>query len=494
MKLSIITSVSALALFAATPAFAQTVTQGTADSVSAITQTGNSNVTEVTQRKAGQKSTISQTGNSHRATVGQGVTFTNTASANNTAVITQKARADGTGSSSGTITQHSSNNNAEIDQTGENQALIDQGVNSRTGGANRAKITQMDNASGAAMINIAGVVQEGSNNTADVGQSGDRNIALFDQTNNPGGAGNSALVSQTGNDNVLDGTQTGENNSVIANQTGDDNVGDAFQSGNDNRVVLTQTGNANQAAIRQEAGNNNEASVIQTASNNSVGDPLPDNTPGGFVNPRTQTYIPRTVGVLQRGSDNKASISQTGNGAANIDQIGNRNFAGVAQSGAGAVFDVDQTGSDNFVTANRDEKTTVTQTGARAQIRVRQTGNTNQAALSQIGDDAFVGIDQIGNSNFAGTTQGPAAVGASSTIAQTGDFNRAEVLQSSFATSEITQSGNNHAADVIQGANSYSLISQTGGNGNVASVTQGAGDWSSVSQTGGANTATVKQN
>ena len=89
MKLSILTSVSALALIAAAPAFAQaqhvkvnqtgtnataTVSQSGANSESDVTQGGNLNTATVNQNGAidGGKSTITQTGSSNSATVDAG--------------------------------------------------------------------------------------------------------------------------------------------------------------------------------------------------------------------------------------------------------------------------------------------------------------------------------------------------------------------------------------------------------------------------------------
>ncbi len=213
-----------------------------------ITQTADANSAEafVYQGFGGNststhdKATITQGGSGDNyAQVVQG-TSANVGTANsndNVATITQ---ADGTSNSEALIDQgrdaggSAQGNTATIDQQSGNlnKALVSQG-RAEGGPGSFVSITTADGAviTGASSINSVGSVtqsgtsnkgllyQAGTSNGATMNQNGNSNEARLYQ-NSTGATGNDAMISQTGNGNILRGSATGS----FAQQSGDANT------------------------------------------------------------------------------------------------------------------------------------------------------------------------------------------------------------------------------------------------------------------------------
>ncbi|RLD25084.1 MAG: hypothetical protein DRI70_07610, partial [Bacteroidetes bacterium] len=240
-------------------------------------------------------------------------------------------------------------------------------------------------------------------------QDGDDNVAYIEQV----GENIFTKVQQFGNDNkvrinVVDGvTPPSTFTASTFPFDGDLNSRDIFQNGNLNVANLTQIGDLNEAFVTQ-IGVENKAVVSQVAA------PLIANS--------NETTIEQT------GNENFASVTQGVEGApcdnctATITQTGNRN--GEPTFPAGSILTtIFQAGTDNTATIN-------------------QSGDGNNAAIAQGTEftpceDCIATITQNGDGNGAvdpitgipGTSIFQAGTSNTATITQTGNGNLAEISQ-----------------------------------------------------------------
>lgn len=203
-------------------------------------------------------------------------------------------------------------NEADVLVTGDRNQ-----VGARQGGSNNvAKVTI--GGAAASDDNVVSLLQESLlwGNEAEIDIDGSRNRISLEQTGR-----NSALVSVTGDDNRLSGTQSGSLNTLDIGIIGNNNnAGAAFDG-----VALTT------------------AQLIS-----------PTLTPGSIVQNGTGNSIFYRVGLLAPSDDNRFAFSQEGNGnriegrtegSSNqvvIVQHGNLNFAWFSQTGFGNVIGVSQ--------------------------------------------------------------------------------------------------------------------------------------------------------
>ncbi|HET9509931.1 MAG TPA: hypothetical protein VFO80_02170 [Sphingomonas sp.] len=121
-----------------------------------------------------------------------------------------------------------------------------------------ATVSQTGNSAALARVSQAGranradVVQSGSTVAyADLAQTGDANHALIGQFVGT----NSAIVRQTGNDNVLLSVQSASSatgsNYLSVSQTGDANTASIGQDGDGNRLELSQTGSKTASIVQR---------------------------------------------------------------------------------------------------------------------------------------------------------------------------------------------------------------------------------------------------
>lgn len=377
------------------------------------TQTGTSNTVEGSQTGFDQSAIVVQDGRFNTATLDQ-------ASMNeSTATITQTGDSSPPVSPTGVTIED--RQRAEVTQTGL--------------GDHRTVVTQTSVVSSSAApnqgSNMVDLDQDGSAQTATVGQTGYDNTATAEQTEGY----NVLEADQLGDANVLTVSQDGSSNDIL----GFEQIGDA------NVATMTQDGDDNQVDVAEQRGDRNTLTILQDGDRNQAG---VDNGPA-----------PRPDAIDQRGDDNVGELTQLGDdNVVFLEQFGDGNNALVTQGKAGRLaFDnvasVEQVGDLNDVDID-------VQAGSRNELSVYQEGNSNRAgilngsapmpdAVDQQGDDNVADLDQLGDDNVM-------------YLEQFGDDNRAVMLQT----------GNTNRADVFQmGNDDTATITQTG-NGNTATVSQ----------------------
>ncbi len=131
-------------------------------------------------------------------------------------------------------------------------------------------------------LNTARIVQNGSDNAADLRQGGPgvsdaglfqdggaNRLSSFQQATTRNQPGASYLGQQAGFGNLATSRQVGRSLLAIQQQFGDRNSADLFQNGRNNNARLLQDGDDNTAEQRQ-VGNNLSSTIIQTNDNNSA--------------------------------------------------------------------------------------------------------------------------------------------------------------------------------------------------------------------------------
>lgn len=339
-------------------------------------QTGNNNGATVAQSGIINDATVTQAGNQNTGIIKE-------AGNNNIGVVDQA---------------YSIQNYGSVDQTGNlNEAYLNQGMVANAISGQQSTAMAASNNSGTIVqkdgeknysemvqvgyVNAAGILQQGSNNTAHAYQGWP--FGFWGET-----ATTSALSST--------------NSTVSITQIYQSNVGDVWQYGGDkNYVIIGQNGFANVAKVAQ--------GFIYT------------DAPYNFRYP------------VYNGSNNTASISQVNdNNAAKLFQLGNGNSFSLSQTGngnklglaAGGLLEVrngyfEQDGDANIFVGTQAN-------GAELKNTSRQTGNSNYINMSQGAGD-IAEIIQQGDLNQAWLTQGGGAQDA--TITQTGNSNTSVVTQ-----------------------------------------------------------------
>jgi hypothetical protein len=194
-----------------------------------------SNDATVSQTGNGSEATVVQAGSSHEAVVTQSSSFgtghtaevtQNGGDGNSANVLQDQANAEAyvvqTGSDNVAASKQSGYNVLNLDQVGDRNVLQGRTAGSRAFQKNGVGIFASD-------ANYLNVVQTGDDNVAGVWQehhaegeilqTGDRNRADLYQTGAPGGAINSASITQSGNDHVASIRQIGDGNDATISQT-----------------------------------------------------------------------------------------------------------------------------------------------------------------------------------------------------------------------------------------------------------------------------------
>lgn len=134
-----------------------------------------------------------------------------------------------------TLIQGEFENEGIVLQSGdENTAGISQN-NPTAGVKNKATITQ--GSIGSCTGCVATVIQNGSENRAEITQEGERNEANLIQD---GGTNNRGEVEQFGDNNLATFDQQGDDNTAFSKQTGNDNAFEITQENSDNFVEINQ--------------------------------------------------------------------------------------------------------------------------------------------------------------------------------------------------------------------------------------------------------------
>lgn len=197
--------------------------------------------------------------------------------------------------------------------------------------ANTAIATQ--NSGLVAANNSAWQEQRGSNNFAQLSQTGGN---PGDLTTNPATPVYGAYQNQDGDNNTSTIEQTGGEvgNLARVTETGDSNRADITQSGDDLDAAIAITGVFNNADIDQWA-SGNFARISISGSDNGFSKPIAIIQSGGSGN---QAWID-----ILSGDDNKASILQNGTGnSASITIQSSANIATISQTGYGNLATVRQ--------------------------------------------------------------------------------------------------------------------------------------------------------
>lgn len=357
----------------------------------------------------------------------------------------------------------------------------------------------------------------------------DGNVAVLDQQD----AGNSALVTQSGNNNQAGsagdamvqrgGTaaagfnsltilQSSDNNQIgltnggvdqLANKTSNQNTASLTQSGGGSNVIggvsqlgLTGPGsgaNANTLTVLQDGTSNNLSVVEQEGKGNDR------NTATVTMSGTGDNIDLVKQRVSNNGSgDNKLTITMggTGNGigdftsggaadlsgatAANFVQaLATRTFANVIITGSGNLVGTQQSGKTNTVG-------TLDVSGTNNQLGAVQNGDLNVIAVAAVtGNDNNIGVQQLGTTNLASVTN--AGDRNAFFVGQNGVSNDANVM--------ITGNDNGQANAFSGAAGSLGLASgifSQAGDDNVVSFDL-LGDFNAfaVSQNGNSNGATA---
>ena len=273
-----------------------------------ITQTQNGNVGTIDQNNSSvsNEATISQSGLNGAATVSQSNNATD-----NVATLKQISgsglkvdvqQSYGANRNTTTTNQYGTNSEISVEQvaSSDNKATINQGAASTTSANNKARVYQKDGSQQGEITINQNQTNSGSGNYAQVeqaypsgtstlnkatlGQEGSRNTTRLSQT----GTGNHmAMLSQTGNNNLVQGpgtslyetgpmaVQKGDGNQMTVSQTSPAgsntaifNTANLSQDGMANTINLSQTANtvSNISTIMQ-VGTSNMATVTQTGNN-----------------------------------------------------------------------------------------------------------------------------------------------------------------------------------------------------------------------------------
>lgn len=312
--------------------------------------------------------------------------------------------------------------NGVLGQIDANNAVVEQ----TAGEGLEANIVQGGEFDGG-LDNDALIVQTGFENTTNISQIFDGNVASVDQ----GGASNQIDIEQgsglfVGNANNADVIQSGWGNEIDVYQSaaGDDaNSTIVTQDGESNDLIINQTAGFGGANISQaeQFGANNELNIIQVNDGNGLGG---DNF----------------VFALQDGEEGTVNISQDGSG--------NDVFA--TQGGWGNTLAVAQIGDSNFAD--------VDQSGDSNELTIVQDGEFNEVTAVQAGYNNASFIDQEGSSNIAELTQET-------------NGNSAHIFQT------------NYDSGFVDGGTNVASISQTFNSDQAALIVQfGAANTATISQ------------
>jgi hypothetical protein len=252
-------------------------------------------------------------------------------------------------------------------------------------------------------------------------------------------------------------------NTAVVTQTGDNDNATVSQTGNDHKAQVAQTGDKNVATVDQFGGDHNYIDVVSKGDKNIV-DVDQKGTDLNSANAGIYGYIHQT------GDKNDATLNQDGTKIdAKIDQQNGKNMAVFTQKGS--LLQVESNGlvqirafgnEGNKATLNQKDllqSLNIIQTGSGNEITSDQSGNTNQFSAFQTGIKNTAQITQSGNDNWDGWT--------------------------STTNNVLNQSGAYNDAKITQLGNSKFLVSQFGASNETG--LELTGSWANVMQIGNYN-------
>jgi hypothetical protein len=398
-------------------------------------------------------------------------------------------------------------NRTKVVQQGQ-QSLAKVAQTNAGGGANQVNILQESpDAGGPAVAGYDAAAGFTASKVADIAQNGSGNSAKLRQAdeswnNNGVNSGQNQLIKldQAGTDNTFEGVQTDANSTIVANQfagSSNNHIRAEQLGANGNAAgssaVVNQSGSDNISFSRQYANGGASLTVDQDGTDNfSAIEQGSDRAPGGEV----EFYVKSSVAdidqigdgntslVSQRGFTNVAGYNSAGNAYARVLQKGDNNSATIQQIGGSPADQFNARGQSATV----EQYGTVAGAGNTANVFQTDADNNanNQVATITQGangsgvDGNSATIEQRGASavdynplNTATITQ--TADGNDASIFQTGGLHVASITQTDVGNeATIDQSGVSNTANVYQySADNLSIVTQ-GGTGNIATVTQGA--------------------
>lgn len=390
-----------------------------------------------------------------------------------------------------------------------------------------------------AQSNEVWINQQGTNQGANITQSGSGNLAgtgdlnRIQQNDGSTGSGSNTLTIDQSGTNGRIGQRTG---GTLSNGTG------AVQSGTRNSLDIRQGGSGNQITFGQSGTDNGNVPVGQSATNlyNTAGrTPGFDYSFGGavgqwnFVNQGALgapgTAIGNQIDLQQNGLQNGVIIGQVGSGGAisiqqgsgirtgsngnlaTVIQYGVTNRANVDQRGAGAsIIDyslVDIRQGVNVQTSSVLSATVSQTAGIRNEVSIAQDGNNSSISFTQNGGNLNVGrLDQTGDYNLVTVSQ-TSTSGLQSFVslqngtgAGRGFENIISGTQAGGAGSSVfvSQNGNSNSTKFDQSGTGVQTLNVFGqaGNGNIVDAIQSAVSSAilGVTQTGNTNSLYLSQN
>ncbi|RFC66225.1 hypothetical protein DYI37_01825 [Fulvimarina endophytica] len=302
------------------------------------------------------------------------------------------ASQDGAANQATLISTGEDNTIGNLQQTGQGHALdlslvgdrnfVDQvrqtGFTTSGGGDNLAGISIFgDDNGGEGIGGYRAMSAQGSQlagYAASVEQVGDGNqlqLTIGASSTGGGSDGNLFSLSQSGLQNGLFVTMTGDGNETNARQTGDGNTATIVQDSDavfsrqsgirlGNIASLSFEGDANDLLINQ-SGLSNRADVTIVGSRNDVGASIPGRDDRDAL---LQSLLAQG-GIVQAGRDNTASVSI----------VGNENLSGIFQAGTSHSAMITTVGDGN--------QAGIGQIGEGQLARVRQGGEGNSASIGQ---------------------------------------------------------------------------------------------------------------
>ncbi|WP_226781144.1 hypothetical protein [Oceaniglobus trochenteri] len=418
--------------------------------------------------------------------------------ADNSAIITQSGQRNLAGSDLIPMTQDGIYNALGIFQRGLDNTvglaapgLSQLGRRNTTSIFNTIDIIQDSNGNtiGSVTQQSLGLVTNGANALAITQQTGDRNIVnAVRQIQESGEAAQSAVIVQTGRDNIIDRIEQRSNdtgregpneievnilgsnngrlalsgfageplvadssvlqeadtvdpgiygNKVVLDIIGDDNRFGIRQGGRMNDVGrLVVNGNGNQLGLRQDGTENNIQMAVIEGDGNEVGiDQIVTNT--------------AVVDLIGQSDDNRVYVFQQGDGFAEARIEGDRNTLRVVQ---------------DYLSGN---------------------GGTNEARSSILGDDNFGNLEQLGDNLFALSITGDRNNGRASFLTDMG---------LSMTPGFFVQWGLRNEMDFqVTGSDNLFAARQDGDDNRLNAIITGSGNQAASSQTGDLNIATLIQ-
>lgn len=305
---------------------------------------------------------------------------------------------------------------------------------------------------------------------------------------------NSALISQTGNDNraVINQRHTGLLNGqglAEVEQNGDENLAIVRQSSVTNPV----SGDFDNAATIRQLGDRGGALVRQVHDYGAAG----SNT--ATIIQRSDEAVAR---LRQRGDDNTATIHQRNASLtpfARVEQNGLSNRATVNQGsyeGSVKVFQGRFNGEDGDSPETNFSRVRIDSYGVRPDIYVEQFGFDHSADIVEAGIDGQITVRMGGDFNSVDITQ-LSTDGLIETVSADGSFdNSAMIIQAASDVGSralVRQEGWSGTVEIVQkdelglGGDNLAEVTQTG----MGSMSSDL--YSSIVQDGGANAALVHQ-